>query len=243
MPLADRPLNQREAAWRIRAYPCTGSGLFLRPLLPLSPAYATIVQRLQSDATLIDIGCFIGQELRQLSFDGAPSSNLYAVDIVNHWDIGYDMFRDRDIFSATFVEADILHPNEELLSMNGRMDVINVTLLLHQWDWAGQIAIARNLVALSRGPGTLVVGFQVGSSGPNRIGPRSEENPLGTNEVFWHSPDTFALMWEEVGKATETKWEVQAELLTWEEIGWNRAERGFMGDCARILQFVVSRVL
>lgn len=233
MPLTDRPLNQREAAWRIRSYPCTGSALFLRPLLPLSPAYATI---LQSDATLIDERCFIGHDLRQLSFDGAPSSNLYAVDIVSHWDIGYDMFRDRDIFSATFMEADILHPSEELWAINGGMDVINITLVLHQWDWAGQIAVARKLVALSRGPGTPIVVFQVGSSGSDRTGPHSEENPLGTKEVFWHSPDTFALMWEEVANGTGTKWEVQAELWTWEETGWNEAElRRYIGDCARIL--------
>ena len=154
------------------------------------------------------------------------------------------MFRDRDTFSATFIEADILHPNKELLAMDGGMDVINITLVLHQWDWAGQIAVARNLVGLSRGHGTLVVGFQVGSSGPNKIAPHSEESPLGTREVFWHSPDTFAQLWAEVGNATGTKWEVQAELWTWEETGWNKAElRRYMGDCVRILQFVVSRVL
>lgn len=153
------------------------------------------------------------------------------------------MFRDRDTFSATFVEADILHPNEELLAMKGGMDVINITHVLHQWDWAGQIAVAKNLVALSRSTGALVVGFQVGSAGANRIGPHSEENSLGTKEVFWHSPDTFAQLWEEVGEATGTKWEVQAELWTWEETGWNGGELRYMGDCARILQFVVSRVV
>ncbi|CAD6578634.1 MAG: hypothetical protein ASARMPRED_008788 [Alectoria sarmentosa] len=232
----------REAAWQIRSYPCTGSALFLRPLLPLCPVYPTILQRLQSDATFIDIGCFIGHDLRQLVIDGAPSSNLYAVDIVSHWDIGYDMFRDRDTFSATFMEADILHPNEALLALKGRIDVINITHVLHQWDWAGQIAVARNLVSLSRGTGALVVGFQVGSAGPNRIGPHSEENSLGTKEVFWHSPDTFAKMWEEVGRATGTRWEVQAALWTWEETGWKAGELRYMGDCARILQFVASRV-
>ena len=122
------------------------------------------------------------------------------------------------------------------------MDVISVTHVLHQWDWTGQVAVVRNLVELSRGPGALVVGFQVGSAGPNRIGPHSEENSLGTREVFWHSPETWREMWEEVERGTGTRWEVQAELRTWEEMGWRGRDMWYMGDCARILQFVVERV-
>ena len=44
-------------------------------------------ERLKKGASLVDVGTFIGQDLRRLIVDGAPSTNLYAVDIVNHWDI------------------------------------------------------------------------------------------------------------------------------------------------------------
>jgi len=99
-----------DEAWSIRTYPRTGLGAFLKPLLPLSPAYSTIVSHLQSGGSFLDVGYFIGRDLRQLVFDGAPSDRLYDVDIVSHWDVGYNLFRDRDKFQAHIIECDILRP-------------------------------------------------------------------------------------------------------------------------------------
>ena len=106
-------------------------------MLPKSPAYASIIQKLRAGASFLDIGCFIGQDLRRLVADGAPSDRLYAVDVVSHWDVGYDMYRDRDRFSAHFIEADILYPNVELRALMGTVDVVSITHVLHQWDWGG----------------------------------------------------------------------------------------------------------
>ncbi|KAF5878391.1 uncharacterized protein Bfra_000556 [Botrytis fragariae] len=56
-----------------------------------SPAYKDIVARLKSEDSFIDIGCFLGQESRKLVWDlnFAPADQLHAVDIINHWDLGY----------------------------------------------------------------------------------------------------------------------------------------------------------
>ena len=129
---------RRDKAWAIRSYPCTGLGLWLDPLLPKSPAYESIIRKLQAGGSFLDIGCFIGQDLRRRVADGAPSDRLYAVDVVSHWDVGYDMYRDRDRFAAHFVEADLLHPNAELRALLGSMDVVSITHVLHQWDWGDQ---------------------------------------------------------------------------------------------------------
>ncbi|KAA8576382.1 hypothetical protein EYC84_006513 [Monilinia fructicola] len=77
--------------WAMRQYPCTGMGRFLDNLLAQSPAYKDIVARLRGGESFVDIGCFLGQELRQLvwDFEGAPADQLHAVEIVNHWDLGY----------------------------------------------------------------------------------------------------------------------------------------------------------
>ncbi|EMR82451.1 hypothetical protein BcDW1_8944 [Botrytis cinerea BcDW1] len=84
----------RGKAWAIRPYPCTGLGRFLDNLLAQSPAYKDIVARLKGGDSFIDIGCFLGQELRQLVWDlnGAPTDQLHAVGIVNHWGLGYEFF-------------------------------------------------------------------------------------------------------------------------------------------------------
>lgn len=125
--------TQKDKAWAIRPYPCTGLGNFLTPMITKTPIYATILSRLQAGDTLLDIGCFLGHDLRRLCFDGAPMENLYGVDIVNHWDLGYEMFKDSDKFKAHFIEADILHPNEALAALKGKVDLISIIHVLHQW--------------------------------------------------------------------------------------------------------------
>ncbi|KAF7855967.1 hypothetical protein EAF04_009923 [Stromatinia cepivora] len=151
---------------------CTGQGIFLNPSIPRHPLYRTILSRLNDGASLMDVGTFIGQDLRQLVYDGAPSTNLYGVDIVNHWETGYEMYRDKEKFHAQYIECDILNPNPALGKLNGKMDIIWVTHVLHQWTWEGQVLAAKNLLTLSR-VGTIVAGYRVGA-GPAKFRGRTE---------------------------------------------------------------------
>jgi len=98
---------------------CTGQGLFLDPAIPKHPSYNKILAQLKNGATLVDIGAFLGQDLRRFVVDGAPSTSLYVIDIVNHWDLGYDLFRDREKFHAHYIETDILYPSPELRKCKG----------------------------------------------------------------------------------------------------------------------------
>ncbi|KAJ8060778.1 hypothetical protein OCU04_011081 [Sclerotinia nivalis] len=102
----------RDKAWAIRSHMCTGQGIFLNPSIPRHPLYRTTLSRLNDGASLMDVGTFIGQDLRQLVYNGAPSTNLYGVDIVNHWETGYEMYRDKEKFHARYIECDILSPNQ-----------------------------------------------------------------------------------------------------------------------------------
>lgn len=47
-------------------YPCIGSFRFLDLSIPQSPLYPEILDRLKSGQKLLDVGCAVGQELRQL---------------------------------------------------------------------------------------------------------------------------------------------------------------------------------
>ena len=101
-------------------------------MIPKTSTYEQIIQRLQKGSSFLDIGAFHGQGLRRLVVDGAPSEHLHAVDIVSHWDVGYERYRDRDWFPTHSVEADILLPNTELREISGKVDI---THILHQWAW------------------------------------------------------------------------------------------------------------
>jgi hypothetical protein len=68
------------------------------------PLNGTRIEKLKAGERLVKVESFIGHDLRRLvkteirllywsnthqkqAFDGAPSVNIYAVDIANHWDV------------------------------------------------------------------------------------------------------------------------------------------------------------
>ncbi|CAG8982887.1 hypothetical protein HYALB_00002904 [Hymenoscyphus albidus] len=167
----------RDKAWAIRPYPCTGLGNFLQPTVSLLPVYPEILSRLKNGASFLDVGCFLGQDLRKLVFDGAPSDHLHGVDIVSHWHLGYELFLDEGRFKAHFMETDLLKPNAELSALEGKIDIIQVTHVLHQWGWKGQIQAAKQLAKYTK-PGSLIVGYQAGTAG---------EATKEVGESEWHS--------------------------------------------------------
>ena len=102
--------------------------------------------------------------MRRLVFDEAPSGQLSGVDLVSHWDVGFEMFRDRDKFQVTFFLDDILHP-DKITVRKGTFDVIALSLVLHQWTFDEQVAALKNVVDLSA-PNMTVAGLQVGNYRP-----------------------------------------------------------------------------
>ncbi|KAL9097811.1 MAG: hypothetical protein Q9165_000137 [Trypethelium subeluteriae] len=230
-------------------------------MLPLNPAYPFILERVRNEgAKFIDVGCFIGQDMRRLVFDGCPPSNLFGCDIVNQWDVGFEFYRDKDRpfgKNVKYIEDDMLHPkmkeqsNEERLSgdvdmrlmdLKGQMDIINAALVLHHWDWDDQVAVCKNLVMLSKGPESMIVGCQIGSTGKNVMEPHCEECPYGTFQTYWHNPETWKRMWAVIAEETGTRWEAKAELKTFDQVGWRASDWWYIGACSRVLQFVVKRL-
>ena len=75
----------------------------------------------------MDIGCFLGMDLRRLAYDGAPSDKMYAVDIISHWQTSYHLFNDEQKFNAKFIESDFLgSDNTDLNRLLGHVDIISV---------------------------------------------------------------------------------------------------------------------
>ncbi|KAK5107641.1 hypothetical protein LTR62_000976 [Meristemomyces frigidus] len=228
----------RDQAFDIRAYPCIGLGSWLTPQLRRLPIYPEILQRVKDGAFTMDVGTFIGHDLRRLVFDGAPSERLYGVDIVSHFKVGYDFFRDRETFKGHFIEADFLSDDSsELTALKAKVDVIIISQVLHQWDWDHQVSASVRLVAFSKS-GTLVVGNQIGNVSAQEI---ALKDSLEVGQ-WRHNPESFARMWTVVGEATQTRWETQAWLRTFPEMGWDASDASWMEDGVRVIEFVARRV-
>lgn len=174
--------------------------------------------------------------MRRLAFDGAPTANLYGVDIVSHWDVGYELYRDRGRFNAHFIETDILSSgNPALEELKGHIDILSVSAVLHQWNWDDQVKAASKFVAFTK-PGAILLGYQIGN-----IEAKEVTNPALKVPQWRHDPASFAKMWAQVGAATGTTWETEARLHTWEDMGWDPADSAWMEPGDKVIAFVVTR--
>ena len=97
----------------------------------------------------------------------------------------------------------------------------------------------KQIVGLSSGKGAMVVGFQIGSVGVREI----KATELAKSDAYWHDRGSFQRMWDEVGRETGTEWKCEARMLGSEEVGWDPRDTEYLGDEARVIEFVVRRLL
>ena len=183
---------------------------------------------------MLDLGCALGQDLRRLAADGAPSENMYASDLRSDlWEIGYDLFRDRTTMKARFIQADIFDSSSPLQGLNGRIDIIFACQFLHLFSWKKQSEVLKKVVEMSR-PGTCLVGYQVG-----RVHPVEIQRPWGI--MFYHNVDSFNELWRQVADETGTGWAVDALLVELSQWGAEKEDYDWMSAASRGLNFVVTR--
>jgi len=140
--------------------------------------------------------------------DGAPSSNLYGIEIVPEFiSLGYDLFLDKDTLGAHFSQGDVFEEKGALVDLKGKIDIIQVGLFLHLFDLERQIKACKILVrTLKPEKGVLITGQQVGSVEPLELS-------LGNgSKIYKHNEESFAKMWKEVGDSTGTEWKVNVRL-------------------------------
>ncbi|KAL5353797.1 hypothetical protein ACLOAV_001839 [Pseudogymnoascus australis] len=204
-------VEKRDRAWAIFPYPCIGLFRFVDLTLCTFPLYPTILSRLKDDKqTFLDLGCCLGTEIRQLVADGAPSENLHGTDLrPEFWELGYNMFDDRDSLKASFLTGDVFDPASELVKLDRRVDVIHAGLFFHLFSFEQQIEIAKRTVKLMRPvKGSLLVGWQVGCLDAGPL-----ESPDGKTILYRHDAESWAGLWREVSEQTGVKFVVESELV------------------------------
>lgn len=199
------------------------------------PSYQRILEAVSGPETLLDIGCCIAQDLRKLVHDGARSRNLVGLEVTPGLvEVAYDFFNDHDAFEGRFINADLFdlnHPN--LIALRESSSIVHLGMVLHTWDLEGQArACARVVEFLQARPGVLVVGQAVGHLHAQETGARKR--------IFRHNRESFERLWDDVGRRTNTKWQVRAELD--DGLGIGEKTRSWDDPDTRRIRFEVERL-
>lgn len=232
------PLNdkwQRDRAWDIYPYPCIGQFRFINLTVYQTPSYPQILKRLKGGASFLDLGCCLAQEVRKLVYDGAPSENLWGAELKgDFFELGYELFKDRDSLKAHFLEADIFDEQGPLQQLEGKMDVVQIGLFLHLFDLKGQIKACERIVALMKPEkGGLIVGQQLASLVAGPLGSESG------SEMFKHTMESFEKLWKEVGRRTGSEWYVAAKMDF--DLGLSSKQQTWYDAGLRRIVFEVTR--
>ena len=222
---------------------------FLDLSLVKMPIYPEVLSRVQNGAKFLDLGCCLGQEIRQLVLDGAPSTNTYGSDLYpGFFTVGYDLFSDNsDTLHTTFIAADIFDESSELVrTLAGKMDIIYTGAFFHLFNLGEQEKVAERVIQLlTLEKGTMVIGRQTGSDEPGEFFRAGDKEKNGRSH-YRHSPQTWTDLWDRVGQKTGTKWEVQADLggaeYTLAKPEGKKAEEIERKMSSEGLRFVVRRV-
>jgi len=204
-----------------------------------SDAYDEVLQRIKNGEQYLDIGCCMGQDIRKLVYDGAPSENTYASDLkTQFWDMGYELFLDKSSLKTTFVDADIFDDKSGLQELAGKFDVVHAASFFHLFDWDGQIAAAKKVVELMNPESNaLIIGRQAGRAEAGDFTAQVEQ----TKSRYWHNPASWTKLWEQVGIETGTQWKVEADFDDKADTLRKNGMADFIPKDTKFMRFVIRK--
>lgn len=182
----------------------------------------------------------MGQDTRKLVSDGVPSENMYASDLKGEfWDIGYDLFLDKDSLKTQFIEADVFDEDSGLKQLDGKLSIVLAHSFFHLFDWESQVkAVKRVIQLLKPEPGVIVFGRQGAM-----VDAGSFEHANREESIYWHNVESWERLWKQVGEETGTEWKVEAKLGEEDlkkRMGLN--ETNLIPKGSRFMTFTIRRV-
>jgi SAM-dependent methyltransferase len=203
----------RDQAWELFPYPCMGMFTFLKMHISKNRAYGTVLKRLlasdnkKDKATLADLGCGLGQELRALVAAGVPPTSLYGLEVLDGFvELGFELFKDKATMGSRFIVADLLTIPSVPAQLQGKMDFIFAGSFFHLFGWDDQLTLSKRAVEMLKPEaGSMIFGHQLGCI-------EAEEDAVPdvpSGKIYFHDPESFRRFWCIVGEETGTRWKVQ----------------------------------
>ncbi|KAJ7639311.1 hypothetical protein FB45DRAFT_977155 [Roridomyces roridus] len=209
--------EMRDVALKVYPYPCIKRLGFIRLKMPKNPeAYEHVLNLGKNDpnAILIELGCCLGNDVRNIAAAGFPSQNILASDLRSgFWDVSNQLYcNPTGDFKGSFIPGDALDPEfldllpqlteappppppvlSTLTSFNplhGYVSAIHTGSFFHLFSEEHQLFIARKFAGLlSPKAGSMIFGCH--GSQPTKGFMRAS----GSNQIFCHTPESWEEMW------------------------------------------------
>lgn len=164
---------------------------------------------MKNGATLLDMGCCFGQDIRKLVHDGAPAESLTGTELEPVFiDLGYELFRDRDVLGAKFITGDIFAEGTYGLR-DGTFDFVHTASFFHLFSRQEQIeALTKCIRLLKPRAGSMLFGRQIAADEPGTI----QRAQLRSNEAYHHDVESWRKLVREVTEKLGLQALVEAEL-------------------------------
>jgi SAM-dependent methyltransferase len=199
------------------------------------------------ESKILDVGSYVGHDLRALYFAGVPQSALYGLDLLPFWNLGYELFNDRGKFTVKTVLGDILDFNPESPAaqlLDGKMDVVWSSAVIHQFPWDKQVLACKRLIQFSKGSGALIAGCGVGSSMEDIEGELDTEaitkGKYKGQGTLKHNVASMERMWNVVGEDLGIKLDVSVNWKSFEDYGCQEGRCVYLGEGMGVLGFTVK---
>jgi SAM-dependent methyltransferase len=195
--------QQAKKAFEIESYPCFQKFMFLHFDLYHSPSYQLVLKQVKSGDMFLDLGCGLGQDIRRLVYDGAPSENLIGLELRQAFvDLGHELFQDKSDLKSKFLVQNFFVDTPEITSLAKKVKVINSGMFMHLWDWEKQIEVAKRMIyLLTPDKGAMITGLHFGSRSAG-MWEAVKESPM-----FVHNPETLKDLWGQCAQETGTVWD------------------------------------
>lgn len=230
-------------AYAIAPYSAFGAWDFTRiSAVEDDPRYQLAVSRLcapDSNEFWIDVGCGLGQNLRQLLHAGVPALKIGAVEIRKDlFEVGFELFKDRHLNPhPDFIPGDLI--KDPMARFRRKATILHAANLFHLFDWPDQLFIAHTLSNFLQAQlegedekRVFIFGRQIGSFTPG-----GRQAGQGTEERYLHNQESFQRLWDTMQWVTGWQWKVEVQML-----GRLPPEYEYLGGSARYQRFVVWRI-
>jgi len=115
--IIQRVEQARTEATRIQPYRCIREYRFVYPRICVHPYYLKLLWEI-NNKRILDIGCCMGTDIRQLILDGASAQNVMGVELEEEFiRVGYQLFGDPKKMADRFIICDVLSLDVENQNM------------------------------------------------------------------------------------------------------------------------------